>query len=66
MYAALNADNPDMLRELIDYGDVIAVRSGIRVEVDETIGKRSKVRLLEGELAGRVGWVQTDYVIEKK
>ena len=64
-FAALNADNPSLLRELIGYGEIFAVKSGTKVEVIETVGKRSKVRLMDGEIAGKVGWVQTDYLREK-
>ena len=64
-FAALNAGNPSLIRELIGYGDIFAAKSGTRVEVIETSGKRSKVRLMDGDIAGKVGWVQTDYLREK-
>jgi len=64
-FAALNAGNPSLIRELIGYGDIFAVKSGTRVEVIESAGKRSKVRLMDEDIAGKVGWVQTDYLREK-
>ena len=64
-FAALNAGNPSLIRELIGYGDIFGVQRGTRVEVIETVGKRSKVRLMDGDIAGKVGWVQTDYLRKK-
>jgi len=64
-FAALNVGNPSLIRELIGYGDIFGVQRGTRVEVIETAGKRSKVRLMDGDIAGKVGWVQTDYLRDK-
>ena len=64
-FAALNAGSPSLIRELIGYGDIFAAKSGTKVEVIETSGKRSKIRIMDGDIAGKVGWVQTDYVREK-
>ena len=61
-FAAINADNKSMLSELIRYGEIFAVNSGTKVEIIETVGKRSKIRIMDGDIAGKVGWVQTAYV----
>ena len=59
--AAVTRNYEDLpLMDLISKKKVFLVQSGTKVHIQEShlLGRNAMVRMLEGEHAGRVGWVQ--------